>query len=228
MSFVLFAVGLAIVLLTSASVLFTIVLPREPRGFQRLTTVVNRSVQLVFLALSRLAKTYEGKDSLLAPTAPVALLAQLLFWAICFVVGYGLMLEHTTHHLGGALIQAAGAVFTVGAVDLSGPANSAVDIAAGATSVLHNELLAEIFRQFPRHQAAKYIDRSAGRERDDDTDRSRRKGLSLSDPWQCQTRRGTCHRLQKLPTGNSHVIITSAVKSTKAARRSYRSSSPRD
>jgi hypothetical protein len=34
MSDVLFAVGLVIVLLTSASVLFTIVLPREPRGFQ--------------------------------------------------------------------------------------------------------------------------------------------------------------------------------------------------
>ena len=136
MSVVLFAVGLAIVLLTSASVLFTIVLPREPRGFQRLTTVVNRSVQLAFLALSRLAKTYEGKDSLLAPTAPVALLAQLLFWAVCFVVGYGMMLEHTTHHLGGALIQAAGAVFTVGAIDLSGPANQAVDIAAGATWVV--------------------------------------------------------------------------------------------
>jgi hypothetical protein len=34
MSDVLFAVGLVIVLLTSASVLFTIVLPREPRGFR--------------------------------------------------------------------------------------------------------------------------------------------------------------------------------------------------
>jgi hypothetical protein len=132
----LFGVGLAIVLLTGASVLFTIVLPREPRGFQRLTTGVNRLTQLTFLALSRLARTYEGKDAVLAPTAPVALLSQLLFWALCFVLGYGLMLEHTTHHIGGAFIQAAGAVFTVGTIDLSGPANSAVDIAAGATWVV--------------------------------------------------------------------------------------------
>jgi hypothetical protein len=93
-------------------------------------------VQLAFLAMSRLARTYEGKDAVLAPTAPVALLAQLLFWALCFVVGYGLMLQHTTHQLGGALIQATGAVFTVGAIDLHGPANSAVDIAAGATWVV--------------------------------------------------------------------------------------------
>jgi hypothetical protein len=132
----LFAVGLLIVLLTASSVLFTIVLPREPRGFQRLTAGVNRAVQLVFLALSRLAKSYEGKDTLLAPTAPVALLGQLFFWGISFIVGYGLMLEGTTHHLGGALIQAAGAVFTVGTIDLNGPANLAVDIAAGATWVV--------------------------------------------------------------------------------------------
>jgi hypothetical protein len=132
----LFAVGLFIVVLTSGSVLFTIVLPREPRGFQRLTASVNRLTQLAFLALSRLARTYEGKDAVLAPTAPVALLAQLVFWAACFVVGYGLMLQHTTHELGGALIQAAGAVFTVGTIDLHGPANSAVDIAAGATWVV--------------------------------------------------------------------------------------------
>ncbi|MGH9206496.1 MAG: hypothetical protein ACRD1G_08055, partial [Acidimicrobiales bacterium] len=68
----MFAVGLVIVLLTSASVLFTIVLPREPRGFERLSSMVNRGVQVSFHALARLARSYEGKDALLAPTAPVA------------------------------------------------------------------------------------------------------------------------------------------------------------
>jgi hypothetical protein len=133
---VLFAVGLIMVLTTSASVLFTIVLPREPRGFERLTTVVNRLVRLVFLALSRLARTYEGKDALLAPTAPVALLAQLMVWAAFFIVGYGLMLEATTRNLASSFVQSSGAVFTVGTIDLQGPPNSAVDIAAGATWVV--------------------------------------------------------------------------------------------
>jgi hypothetical protein len=132
----LFAIGLVVVLLTSASVLFTIVLPREPRGFERLSSSVNRVVQVAFIGLSRLAKTYEGKDALLAPTAPVALIGQLMFWAGCFIVGYALMLEGTTHSLVSALAQAAGAVFTVGTIDLSGPANHAVDIAAGATWVV--------------------------------------------------------------------------------------------
>jgi hypothetical protein len=157
MSDVLFALGLIIVLLTSGSVLFTIVLPREPRGFQRLSSFVSRVVQVGFIGLSRLAKSYEGKDSLLAPTAPVAVLAQLLFWALCFVLGYGLMLEHTTHHLGGALIQAAGAVFTVGTIDLNGPANSAVDIAAGATWVvivaLQIAYLPALYQAFNRRES---------------------------------------------------------------------------
>jgi hypothetical protein len=132
----LFAVGLVIVLLTSASVLFTIVLPREPRGFERLSTMVNRSVRLVFVSLSRLARTYEGKDVILASTAPVTLIAQLALWAGCFIVGFALMLEATTHSFPSALAQAAGSVFTVGTIDLAGPPNRAVDIAAGATWVV--------------------------------------------------------------------------------------------
>ena len=136
MSELLFAVGLVIVLLTSASVLFTIVLPREPRGFERVSTYANRTVRMAFLVLSRLAKTYERKDALLAPTAPVALIVQLLFWAGGFIIGYALMLEGTTHSITSALAQSTGAVFTVGTIDLSGPANQAVDIAAGATWVV--------------------------------------------------------------------------------------------
>jgi hypothetical protein len=132
----LFAVGVVIVVLTSAVVLFTIVLPREPRGLERLSSLVNRVVQLAFHALARVAKSYEGKDALLAPTAPVALVAQLMFWAGCFIVGYAFMLEGTTHHWPASLAQATGSLFTVGTITLRGPDNSAVDIAAGATWVV--------------------------------------------------------------------------------------------
>ena len=45
MSNLLFAIGLVIVLLNSASVLFTIVLPREPRGFERPSRWANRLAQ---------------------------------------------------------------------------------------------------------------------------------------------------------------------------------------
>jgi hypothetical protein len=153
----LFGVGLLVVLFTGASVLFTIVLPREPRGFERLSSYVNRAVQVAFITLSRLAKSYEGKDALLAPTAPVALIGQLAFWAGLFIVGFGLMLEGTTHSLASALAQSAGAVFTVGTIDLSGRPDTAVDIAAGATWVvivaLQIAYLPALYQAFNRRES---------------------------------------------------------------------------
>jgi hypothetical protein len=132
----LFALGVVVVLLTGASLLFTMVLPRSPRGFERVSVFVNRMVRLVFLGLSRLVRTYEAKDAVLAPTGPVALVAQLLLWAGGFVVGFALMLYSTTNVLGDALLQATASLFTVGAVHVGGPRNSAIDIVAGAIWVV--------------------------------------------------------------------------------------------
>jgi hypothetical protein len=129
---VLFAAGVAVTLLTAASILFTMVLPRSPRGFERLSVWVNRVVRVSFLAATRFVKKYETKDALLAPVGPVALVAQLLIWAGCFIVGFSLMLEGTTHHLGDAFLQATGAMFTVGAIHAGGTQDTAVDITAGA------------------------------------------------------------------------------------------------
>jgi hypothetical protein len=136
MNVLLFVCGVAIVVLTAASVLFTIVLPRDPRGFERHALIINSFVQHVFLGLARFGRSYEAKDAWLAPTAPVALIAQLAFWAACCILGFSMMLERTTHNFFEAVAQIAGALFTVGTLDVSGPANQAVDIAAGATWVV--------------------------------------------------------------------------------------------
>ncbi len=136
MNQLLFAVGLVIVMLTVISVLFTLVLPRRPVGIERLTLTVNRVVRLLFLALSRLAKSYEGKDAILAPTAPVALLAQLLFWAATMTIGFGLMLTASSHSLSQGLLQSLTALFTVGAVHIGGSPDTGIDIAVGAIWVV--------------------------------------------------------------------------------------------
>ncbi len=136
MNQLLFVLGLVIVCVTLAEVLFTMVLPRRPAGVERLTLFVNRFVRLVFVGFSRLAKTYEGKDAILAPTAPVALLAQLLFWGGSLVLGFGLMLMPTVHSLSEGLLQSLAALFTVGAVHIGGPADTGIDIAVGATWVV--------------------------------------------------------------------------------------------
>jgi hypothetical protein len=132
----LFVLGLLIVWLTLAEVLFTMVLPRRPAGVERVSLFINRSVRLVFVGLSRLAKTYEGKDAILAPTAPVALIAQLLFWGASLVLGFGLILMPTVHSFPQGLLQALTALFTVGAVHIGGPANTGVDITVGAIWVV--------------------------------------------------------------------------------------------
>jgi hypothetical protein len=132
----LFALGLVIVLLTVTQVVLTMVLPRRPAGVERLTVFVNRSVRLAFVGLSRLATSYEGKDAILAPTAPVALVTQLLFWGASLAVGFGLMLMPTVHSFSESLLQALTALFTVGAVHIGGPANSGIDITVGAIWVV--------------------------------------------------------------------------------------------
>jgi hypothetical protein len=131
-----FALGIVVVCLTLAEVLFAMVLPRRPAGIERLTLVVNRTVRLVFVGLSRLASSYEAKDRILAPTAPVGLVGQLVFWAASLVVGFALMLMPTVHSFPEGLLQALTALFTVGQVHIGGPAATGIDITIGAVWVV--------------------------------------------------------------------------------------------
>ncbi|HUY42526.1 MAG TPA: hypothetical protein VMU98_02045 [Acidimicrobiales bacterium] len=132
----LFVVGVTIVVLTAAGVLFVLVLPRRPRGLERLSLVLLSAVRLTFAALSRLGRTFEGKDSILSPIGPVYLVVQLLSWAGGFILGFALMLNETTHNFALALQQAATSLFTVGAVRAGGTENLAIDLTAGSTWVV--------------------------------------------------------------------------------------------
>ena len=83
---------------------FTLVLPAAPPGIERLSLVVNRDRALRLPRRVALRpRRYEVKDAMLAPAAPVALLAQLAVWLGFFVLGYACMLEPTTHGFVGRL-----------------------------------------------------------------------------------------------------------------------------
>jgi hypothetical protein len=157
MNVVEFVIGLFVVMVTITGILFVLVLPRQPFGIERLTLLVNRTVRLFFVALSRLVTSYEKKDALLAPTAPVALLAQILFWAASLVVGFGIMLVPTTHSLGLGLEQALTSLFTVGTIHTGGTKDVAIDICAGATWVIVVALqiayLPTLYGAFSRREA---------------------------------------------------------------------------
>ncbi len=132
----LYILGALMVTLTAAGVVFVLVLPRRPRGLERLTLVVIALVRLTFVALSRTARTFESKDSMLSPTGPVCLVVQLLSWAMGFILGFALMLNATTHSFSQALLQATSSLFTVGSIHTGGRENIALDIGAGATWVV--------------------------------------------------------------------------------------------
>jgi len=152
-----FAVGLVIVLVTAANVVFTLILPRRPAGIERLSLYVNRTVRWIFLVISRAARRYEVKDALLAPTAPVALLVLLVVWLAFFVVGYALMVEPTTHNFSDAFVQSAVSMFSVGTSHAGGLSDRAVDIAAGATwavvVTLQIAYLPSLYDAFNRREA---------------------------------------------------------------------------
>jgi hypothetical protein len=124
------------VLAAGANILSTMVLPRRPAGLARLSLSLYRFVRLCFVGLSKLARSYEAKDAVLAPAGPVALAVQLAVWAIAFIVGFALMLMPTTQNLPDGLLQALGSLFTVGAVHPGGPENVPIDVAAGAIWVV--------------------------------------------------------------------------------------------
>jgi hypothetical protein len=152
-----YVVGLFIVLVTVVSVLFILVLPRQPQGLEKLTVVVNKFVHYSFVMVSRLARSYEVKDSILAPTAPVALIAQLAWWAVSLVLGFALMLMNTTHSFVHGLTQAVTALFTVGAIHIGGTPNTTLDIGAGATWVvivaLQIAYLPSLYNSFSRRES---------------------------------------------------------------------------
>jgi len=132
----LLAVGLVVVLITLLNVSFTMVLPRRPFGIDRLTLRINRLVLVSFSAASRLARTYEGKDAILAPAGPAALVLQLMAWAAGLTLGFGIVVTATHHAFGDGLLQALTAMFTVGSIHAGGTPIVPVDIAVGASWVV--------------------------------------------------------------------------------------------
>ena len=84
-----FLVGLAVVLLTIRSVIFTLLLPRsKPDSVER---IVFEGVRMLYKLRLRRATSYEQRDQVMATYAPVALLTLLPIWLGLILIGYALM-----------------------------------------------------------------------------------------------------------------------------------------
>jgi hypothetical protein len=150
-------IGVVILVLTWTSVVFTLVLPRAVSGPGRLSIWINRSTRRLFFAISRLAHTYEGKDAVLAPIGPVAVLAQLVVWLALVGVAFVVMLVPYTHDLGDAVGEVGAAIFTLGLARSSSFTNDTIVVFAAASGFLVIALqiayLPALYSAFNRREA---------------------------------------------------------------------------
>ena len=90
----------------------------------------------MFRAVARLAPTYEGKDSVLALTGPVAVLAELVAWLVLLLIAFTIMLEPYTHDLGDAVTEVGAAMFTLGLARSARFTNDTIVIFAAASGFI--------------------------------------------------------------------------------------------
>jgi hypothetical protein len=125
--------GLIVLGFTWTGVIFTLVLPRALSGPGRISIWINRVTRGVFLSVSRLARTYERKDAILAPIGPVAVLAQLVAWLLLIALAFVLMLEPYADDLGHAVSEVGAAMLTLGLARSARHTNDTIAIFAAAS-----------------------------------------------------------------------------------------------
>ena len=151
-----FAVGIAAVAGTLASVVHSLVLPRSAgRGLSRRVPQV---VWGLHFAVSRRLAHYADKDHILALAAPTSVLLLLLIWIAAVLVGYALILWPLGRlSFGGALEQSGSSMFTLGFASPGRPESIVVEFAAAGTGIvivaLHIAYLPALNAAFSRREA---------------------------------------------------------------------------
>ena len=129
-------IGIVLAVLTWTIIVFTVIVPRAQRGPGRLSVAVNRATRWIFFGVSRLARTYEGKDAVLAPIGAVALLAQLMVWLFLLGAACVVMLVPYTHDLGAAVSQVGAAMSSLGVVRSASATNDTITTFAAASGFI--------------------------------------------------------------------------------------------
>jgi hypothetical protein len=108
-----FGVGLIVVMGTLFSVVGTLVVPRSIGS--RISRAVDWALDVGFLQLARLVRSFERRDRILAWQSPLALVVRLAVWLGLLVVGFALLLLPSMNgHVGQAFSSAGSSMFTLG------------------------------------------------------------------------------------------------------------------
>ncbi len=152
-----FIVGFVIVVAVLDAAVRTFVLPR-PAGVL-LSRLLARIMRLVFDALARLARSYDGQDRAMALYGPVTLLAFPVAWLIGVMAGFGAM-YHATSIIGwrDGIRLSGSALFTLGFAPPTNGISVAMVFAEAAIGLLLIALLVAylptIYGAFSRREIA--------------------------------------------------------------------------
>jgi len=128
------AAGLLLVLLASASVVRTLLMPGSRVGF--LLYGIDQGTDRLFRLATRWMARPEGRSRARSVHAPLILAVQLWSWLALYLLGFALMLWPITHGLGSALRESGSSLVTLGfAASRSGRA-AIVDLFAAATGLI--------------------------------------------------------------------------------------------
>lgn len=128
-------VGAAVVAITWASVITTVVVPRRSRA--RVGRLVDRVIDGAYRLATRRTRDYLTRDRRLASQASATILAQLAAWLVLFYVGFALLLvPFDDKGIGHAFAQAGSSMFTLGYAGPEGAPLTAIDYVAAATGMV--------------------------------------------------------------------------------------------
>src|SRR5438876_11050881 len=83
--------GIVLILLVAQDAFETIVLPRRVTRRIRLARLFYRLTQIGWKSIGHLIRSNARRESFRAYLGPLSLLALLVFWAVLFVFGFGLL-----------------------------------------------------------------------------------------------------------------------------------------
>ncbi|HJP76126.1 MAG TPA: hypothetical protein VJ914_17790 [Pseudonocardiaceae bacterium] len=132
---ILFALGIVIILATAISVVGTLVVPR---GYDsRISRVSEHAVDLAFQLITRPIKDFIRRDAILAWQSPISLLVRLALWIGLLLVGYALVLTPVVpNSLPQAFAEAGSSMFTLGYAPPTNNSSSALDYVAAYTGLI--------------------------------------------------------------------------------------------
>lgn len=130
------ALGLALVVMTFASLTATFVMPRSRAGGIRVPVLVTRSVRLVAVAVAKPIHDYARRDWVLAFVGPAALLAQLAAFLGLFLIGFAVALWPYAPSFPVAVELASSSLFTATLAHVSAAGDPAIEVLGAVTGAV--------------------------------------------------------------------------------------------